>query len=154
MIDKTALASFIEETLGETGYYLVDLKVTPDNQITVEIDSDDSVDIDFCVELTRQIEERFPRDDEDYDLEVGSAGLTSPFKVRRQYLKNLGNEVEVLDNSGIKHRGTLTEAGEETFTVRCLTKVRKEGAKRPVEEETDMVFPYNEVKYTKYILEF
>lgn len=109
MIDKTALTAFIEGRLENTDLYLVDVEVTPANEIRVEIDSDASVDIDRCVELTREIEQEFDRDVEDYELEVGSAGLTSPFKVLRQYEKNIGNEVEVLAADGRKYRGCFAK---------------------------------------------
>ncbi len=90
MIDKQLLTQTIEEAIAGTSLFLVDVKVTPDNNITVEVDSREGVDIDECVNLTRAIEARFDRDVEDYELEVGSAGLTSPFKVKAQYEKNTG----------------------------------------------------------------
>ena len=154
MIDKKTLTAFIEKQLEGTDLYLVDVAVTPSNEITVEIDSDTSVDIDRCVSLTREIEQAFDRDVEDYELEVGSAGLTSPFKVRRQYEKNVGREVEVLSADGKKYKGLLREAGADTFTVVCEEKVRPEGAKRPVIEKVEHTFGYDEVKYTKYLLQF
>ncbi len=154
MIDKTALTAFIEGRLENTDLYLVDVEVTPANEIRVEIDSDASVDIDRCVELTREIEQEFDRDVEDYELEVGSAGLTSPFKVLRQYEKNIGNEVEVLAADGRKYRGLLREAGPEAFTVVCEEKRKPEGAKRPVVEKVERIFAYGDVKYTKYLLQF
>lgn len=106
MIDKTALSSFIEKQLEGTDLFLVELRISAGNEICVEIDSDTSVDIDECVALTRAIEGEFSRDDEDYELEVGSAGLTSPFKVKRQYVKNIGHEVETLSADGKKYRGS------------------------------------------------
>jgi ribosome maturation factor RimP len=154
MIDKTELSSFIEKQLEGTDLYLVELLVSPSNEIKVEIDSDSSVDIDECIALTRAIEEAFDRDVEDYELEVGSAGLTSPFKVVRQYRKNLGNEVEVLAADGKKYKGMLKEAGPESFTVVCEEKVKPEGAKRPVLEKVERTFGYGDVKYTKYLLQF
>lgn len=154
MIDKQALTKFIENRLDGTDLYLVDLKVSSDNNIVVEIDSDTSVDIDRCVELTREIESEFNRDDEDYELEVGSSGLTSPLKVVRQYRKYLGNEVEVLSKDGKKYKGLLRDAGEDTFTIICEEKVKKEGVKRPVAEQVAHTFPYADVKYTKYLLQF
>ncbi len=90
MIDKTALKAFVEKQLEGTDLFLVGIDISPDNDITVEIDSDTSVDIDRCVGLTKEIEKEFDRDEEDYRLEVGSAGLTSPFKVLRQYEKTSG----------------------------------------------------------------
>lgn len=154
MIDKQALTEFIESRLDGTDLYLVDLKVSKDNNIVVEIDSDTSVDIDRCVELSREIESAFNRDEEDYELEVGSCGLTSPLKVARQYKKYIGNEVEVLAADGKKYKGLLREAGADSFTIICDEKVKKEGAKRPVVEQVAHTFPYAEVKYTKYLLQF
>ncbi|MBD5357089.1 MAG: ribosome assembly cofactor RimP [Bacteroides sp.] len=154
MIDKQALTKFIESRLEGTDLYLVDITISPDNSIVVEIDSDTSVDIDRCVELTRAIEAEFSRDDEDYDLEVGSCGLTSPFKVRRQYEKNRGKEVEVLAADGKKYKGLLQGVGEDSFTIISEEKVKKEGAKRPVVEKVERTFPYADVKYTKYLLQF
>lgn len=152
MIDKNALREFIEEKLEGSDCFLTDLTVSSDNNIVVEIDSMESVDIDKCVALTREIEERFPRDDEDYELEVGSAGLTSPFKVKAQYEKNIGNEVECLTLDGEKLHGVLEKVGESEFSLSVARKVKKEGMKKPVIEEEEVVIPYDRVKYIKYDL--
>jgi len=154
MIDRQALQDFIDTRLENTGYFPVDLTVSKDNEIKVEIDSRTGVDIDFCIELTRAIEEAFPREDEDYELEVGSAGLTSPFKVQAQYEKNLGNKVEVLTLDGRKLHGVLTSAGPETFVIETFVKIRPEGAKRPVEQAVPQTFGYADVKSVRYELEF
>ena len=154
MIDKTALTQFIEQQLADTDLYLVDVAVTADNVITVEIDSDSPVDIDECIALSREIEDAFDREVEDFELEVGSAGITSPFKVLRQYQKNIGNEVEVIARDGRKYTGLLREAGPESFTIISKEKVKKEGAKRPVVEEVTRTFPYSDVKSTSYLLQF
>lgn len=154
MIDKEALAEFIEKKLEGSDMFLVEVKVTPRNEITVELDSDSVVDIDSCVSLTREIEKAFDREEEDYELEVGSAGITTPFKVYRQYVKNIGREVEVLAKDGKKYKGVLREVDAAGFTVVCREKVRKEGMKRPTEEEVAHTFSFPEVKYTKYLLQF
>lgn len=150
MIDKNALKEFVEQRLRDTGYFLVDLSVSPANEIKIEIDSLEGVDIDFCVELSREIEAAFPREPEDYELEVGSAGLTSPFKVKAQYEKNLGNNVEVLTSDGRKLRGVLTEVGDDSFTIETVVKVKPEGAKRPVEQTLPETFLYSGVKSVRY----
>lgn len=154
MIDKASLTRFIENLLDGSPLFLVDLEVSPSNVIRVEIDSDDAVDVDKCVEITRAIETEFDRDKDDYELEVGSAGLTSPFKVERQYRKNIGNEVEVLTLRGEKLKGILSDAGPDGFTVTVQEKVKPEGAKRPVIQNRDRSFGYADVKYTKYLLKF
>lgn len=154
MIDKTALSDFIKSRLEGTGYFPVDITVSKDNEIKVEIDSMGNVDLDFCIGLSRAIEAAFPRDDEDYELEVGSAGFTSPFKVREQYLKNIGNKVEVLTADGRKVRGVLTAADDSGFSVETTLKVREPGAKRPVEKTETETFPYSGAKSVKYDFEF
>ena len=118
MIDIDKLRDFINENLADSGNYLVDVKVSGDNNIVVEIDNDEAVDIDDCVRLTRAIEEAFDRDVEDYELEVGSCGLTAPFKVERQYHKNIGNPIEVLTADGRKLRGVLSSADADGFSMK------------------------------------
>ena len=154
MIDKAKLIDVINASIEGSELFLVDVTVSRDNNIVVEIDSMDSVSIDDCANLTRAIESNFDREVEDYELEVGSAGLTSPFKVKQQYDKYMGEEVEVLTKDGKKLKGTLKEAGEDTFTVGISKKVKPEGAKRPVEVIEDETFNYSEIKYTKYLIQF
>lgn len=154
MIDKKALEQFIEKELEGTSYFLVETSVTPNNEIKVEIDSLDSVDIDFCIALSREIEAEFPREPEDYELEVGSAGFTSPFKVRKQYEKNIGNEVEVMARDGKKYTGVLQEVGDTDFAILATVKEKPEGAKRPVEVTRELRFPYNAVNSVKYLFRF
>lgn len=154
MIDKAALISVVNDALKDTDAFLVEVSVTADNRITVEIDSATSVSIDDCVRINDIIENNFDRDKEDYELEVGSAGLTSPFRVKAQYDKNIGNPVEVLTAEGKKIKGTLEAADDDSFTISVEKKVKPEGAKRPVMTKEDITFSYNEIKYTKYLIDF
>ena len=153
MIDKSALIETLTKGMTDTDLFLVDVTIGKDNRIVVEIDSDTSVDIDECIRLTRLVENDFDRDVEDYELEIGSAGLTSPLKVVRQYVKNIGNEVEVLTADGKKLKGTLANADEAGFTLTVSKKVKPEGAKRPVVVEEELPFKYDEIKYTKYLIQ-
>ena len=111
-----------------TDLFLVDVRISKDNNIVVEIDSDTSVDIDECIRLNRLVESEFDRDEEDYELEIGSAGLTSPLRVERQYHKNEGNEVEVLTADGRKLKGILKSADADGFVLTVVKKVKPEGA--------------------------
>ena len=154
MIDKDLLIATINSGLEGTDMFLVDATVGSDNRIVVEIDSDSSVDIDSCAALSRKVEEVFDRDVEDYELEIGSAGLTSPLRVPRQYLKNIGNQVEVLTRDGRKLKGNLESAYDGGFTITVQKKVKPEGAKRPVMVDEPLTFGYDEIKYTKYLIEF
>ena len=154
MIDKDLLAKTVEEAISGTDLFVVDIAVKPGNNIIVELDSAEGVDIDSCVAVTRKIESVFDREVEDYELEVGSAGLTSPFKVKGQYEKNIGNEVEILTRDGRKLSGRLVEVGDSGFTVEVPTKIKPEGAKRPVVEMRPEVFGYDDCKSVRYKIDF
>ena len=154
MIDKNVVKKLVDEWLQDQEYFLVDIEISPDNRIVVEIDHADGVWIEDCVALSRYIEERLSRDDEDYELEVGSAGLGQPFKVPQQYINFIGKEVEVLDADGIKVKGILKAVDGNDFTVGVEEKVKVEGKKRPVKMEVDHVYQMDKVKYTKYIISF
>lgn len=154
MISKDSVNQIITDYLANTDYYLVDLNISGDNKISVEIDSFDGVSIDFCVELNRHIETQLDRETEDYELEVSSAGLTEPFKVIKQYEKNIGNEVEVLTKTGKKLSGVLNQVSEETFAIEIEKTEKPEGSKRKITVQEELTFHYSEVKYTKYIIRF
>lgn len=154
MIDKNVVKKLVDEWLQDKEYFLVDIEISPDNRIVVEIDHADGVWIEDCVALSRYIEERLSRDDEDYELEVGSAGLGQPFKVPQQYINFIGKEVEVLDADGIKVKGILKTVDGNDFTVGVEEKVKVEGKKRPVKQEVDHTYQMDKVKYTKYIISF
>ena len=124
MIEKNVVTRIVEEWLDGKDYFLVDVSVSPDDKIVVEIDHADGVWIDDCVDLSRYIESRLSREDEDYELEVGSAGIGQPFKVLKQYQIYIGKEVEVMDNTGKKWKGVLADANEENFTVTMTVKVK------------------------------
>ena len=117
MIDKNVVEKLVNQWLEDKDYFLVDIEISPDDRIVVEIDHADGVWIEDCVQLSRFIEDNLNRDDEDYELEVGSAGLGQPFKVRQQYLNFIGKEVEVLDADGKKWKGLLKSVDGDDFTI-------------------------------------
>ncbi|MBF1514035.1 Ribosome maturation factor RimP [uncultured Prevotella sp.] len=154
MIDKNIVRRLVDEWLEGKEYFLVDIQISPDSKVVVEIDHADGVWIEDCVELSKFIEENLSRDEEDYELEVGSAGLGQPFKVPQQYINFIGKEVEVLDHDGRKVSGVLKSVDGNKFVVSVNEKVHVEGKKRPVKMDVDHEYEMNEVKYTKYLISF
>ncbi|MDR2469881.1 MAG: ribosome assembly cofactor RimP [Tannerella sp.] len=154
MIEKDMVARLANEYLKASECYLVEVTVRPGNLIVVEIDHDKAVGIADCAALSRFLEERLDREVEDFELEVGSSGISSPFKVVRQYVKSVGNEVEMLLQSGIKLSGKLRAADGEGATLTLERKVRPEGAKRKITVCEDQTYKYEEIKYTRNILRF
>lgn len=154
MIQKKQIIDFVAQYLEGSPNYLTDVSVSADNTITIEIDNDYGVDIDDCVALSRHLESKLDRDTEDFELTVTSAGLSSPFKILRQYKKYEGKEVEVLSKNGQKFTGILRSSDDNGFTISIIKKVKPEGAKRKIEVEEDIRFAFDEVKYTKYLIRF
>ncbi|MDR2384806.1 MAG: ribosome assembly cofactor RimP [Tannerella sp.] len=154
MINKEFIEKTVIEKLQNTDYYLVDVTIGKDNDITVEVDNNNGVSIDDCVMLSNYIEENLDREKEDYSLEVGSSGITSPFKTLKQYRKNIGNEVEMLLKNGTKLSGILKDADENAATVTVERKVEKEGSKRKETLLSHLTFKYEDIKYTKYLIRF
>ena len=143
MINKDTVRSIVEEWLDGKEYFLVDIEISPDDRIVVEIDHADGVWIEDCVELSRYIESHLDREQEDFELEVGSAGIGQPFKVLRQYEIHQGERVEVLTTEGKKLQGTLGGVTPEGFTLTIEEKVREEGAKRPKLVEREVPFSFD-----------
>ena len=152
MIDKTELQQVINQALEGTKMYLVTLKVSKDNVIEVALDSDEDITIDDCVAVNDAVLEAFDRAEEDYELTVGSYGITSPLLLPRQYRKNIGYEVEVLTADGRKLKGVIADADDEGFTLSMTVKKKLEGKKRPEMVEEQERFNYNDIKQTKNII--
>ena len=156
MIDKTVVTKAVEEWLQNGDYYLVDVEMTADDRIVIEIDHADGVWIEDCADLSRFLQEKLGDELGDYELEVGSAGIGQPFKVVQQYRNHVGKDVEVLTKDGQKVQGILKEvaADDTQFTVTVKEKQHLEGKKRPVVVDVDKTFAIADVKYCKYMLNF
>ena len=155
MIDKNIIQTTVEEWLEKGDYYLVDIEMTADDRIVIEIDHADGVWIEDCADLSRFLQEKLGEELGDYELEVGSAGIGQPFKVVQQYRNHIGKEVEVLQQDGRKVLGILKSVGDDdTFVVTTKEKQHVEGKKRPVLVEVDKTFAINGIKSCKYVLNF
>ena len=154
MINKDVVKTFVEEWLQGNDYFLVDIIFGADDRIVIEIDHADGVWIEDCAELSRFLQEKLGDDLGDYELEVGSAGLGQPFKVEQQYRNHIGDEVEVLQQDGIKLKGILKAVEGGEFTITVQEKQHLEGKKRPVMVDVDKAYSMDEVKSVKYLLAF
>jgi ribosome maturation factor RimP len=154
MINKETLKGLVEEWLQGNDYFLVDMTIGDDDRIVIEIDHADGVWIEDCAELSRFLQDRLGSELDDYEMEVGSAGIGQPFKVAQQYKNHIGDVVEVTDATGQKVKGVLKTVGDREFVVTIQEKQHVEGKKRPVVVDVDKQFSMDEVKSTKYLLAF
>lgn len=154
MIDSRIVKNLVDEWLEGKEYFFVDATVDKENRIVVEIDHKEGVWIEDCCDLSRYIESKLDRDVEDFELEVGSAGIGQPFKVLQQYINNIGNDVELMQADGKKIEGQLVDANENTFKVKYAEKQKVEGKKRPMLVEVEKEFAYGDAKWVKAIIDF
>lgn len=147
---ETLVASFIAE---HEGFFLVKAEVKGANRIEVEVDHDSKpVDIDTIVALTKHIEAGLDREKEDFELEVSSAGLTTPLVGVRRYRKFIGKELEVLLKKGVKEKGVLVSADGEGFVLEVIRMEKPEGARRKQQVVHQLPLKYEEVKQATYLL--
>lgn len=136
--------------------YLVNVGISGSNQIFVEIDNaKGGVAIDDCISVSRNIEHNLDREIEDFSLEVSSAGLDKPFRVYKQYEKNVGKEVQVKKlEHGKSITGILKSVNEEGIVIETKEKQRVEGKKKKIWVEEEIPINFNEIKETKLIISF
>ena len=151
LADTLKLAA--EQYAEENGLFVVSVDISKDNDVDVVIDADDrDVTLDDCVGMTGYIQERVSRDEEDYSLTIGSAGLTSPFKVLRQWKKAVGTEIQLTRKSGERVNATLLSADEEGVEISFQRKAEGKGAK--AKETVTEHLLYSDIKTAKPIIKF
>lgn len=154
MIAKSKVEEIVNEHLNSEMEFVVDITVSTGNHILVLLDSDSGITIDRCVAISRAIEGSFDREEEDFELEVASAGLSESLRLPRQYKKNLGRSLEVLTNGGQKHHGVLTGVTETSFSIDEERMVIPEGKKRKQKVVEPLTFEYSSVKSVYVMISF
>jgi ribosome maturation factor RimP len=136
----------------EPGFFLVEVKIKPTNNVKIFIDADQGISIEKLVSLNRRLykdlEENTFFPGGDFSLEVSSPGLDEPLRIHRQYLKNIGREVEVLQIDGVKNEGKLIAVTDEEITV------EEEKGKGKKKEIVQHSIPFTQIKTTKIQIKF
>lgn len=147
------ISRLAEEILAPLpGYFLVEVKVTPVNEVKVYIDADKGVTIDKLAAVNRalykKLEESGLFTPDDFSLEVSSPGVEEPLKMLRQYLKNIGRKVEVVQADGAKKEGTLMQATETGITI------EEETGKNKHKLRIQTTISFSQIKHTKVCVIF
>lgn len=150
MIEKKKIKNLVDEKLQNTEKFLVDIKIKSGNKILVFLDSDKSITIKDCADINRYIISKLDKEKEDFELRVSSAGLDKPFKLLRQYKKNIGKEVEITLHNGIKKSGILLSVDNKSIDLKQkINKKIKEASMN-----NNIHIPFNEIKCTKSVIPF
>lgn len=149
----------IEELLNEfletrKDLFLIDLKISAGDDITVILDGDNGVSLQDCLDASRAIEFNMDREEHDFSLQVMSAGLSEPLASQRQFAKNIGREIEVLLNDSSKIEGELVKADEERITLILRYRKPKDIGKGKVDVEEEKEIPYSEIKKALVTIKF
>ena len=153
MVNKAKIEELVKEKLGEKAF-LVDVQLSASNVIKVFVDSFDGLTIDRCVEISRHIEHSLDRDNEDFELQVSSPGLTESFKVKEQYLKNVDREVEVITTEGTRLTGLLKEVNPGFILLETSAREKVEGHKKKQLIVREHQIEYGDIKSAKVVVSF
>jgi len=157
LVEKLAIERIEERNLD---LFIVAITISPSYQILVELGSENGgVSITDCIAVSKNIENNLDREEQDFSLEVASADLTKPFRVLKQYIKNIGKQVEVkpLTDTNFKNgkiEGVLKSADENEIVVTTREKRKMEGRKKKEWVEEDFTFKMSELKEVKIIITF
>ena len=153
MITEELIRQFTNEQLEGSNEFLISVKVKNGNNIKVVIDGDEPLRIEDCIAVSRYIEDKLDRDTEDFELRVFSAGIDQPYVQLRQYIKNIGREVEVSLLDGAIIKGILLAANEQNIQIKEKIAKRKKQAIRASAKES-LTILFSEIKQTKEIISF
>ncbi len=151
---KERVEKLLEEALKEyNSLFLISLEVKSGNNISVIIDGDKGVSVNDCIEISRKIEHQLDREEEDFSLEVSSAGVSSPLQMPRQYKKNIGRKLQV--KTGDREiEAQLTEATDSEITLNWKTREPKPVGKGKHTVKKEAVIPYSEIVEAKVMITF
>ena len=152
---KEKVKALLGEAFEEySSLFLVGLSIKGDNEITVIIDGDEGVTVQDCINVSRKVEHNLDREEEDFSLEVMSSGATEPLINKRQYKKNIGRDLEVKLQEGLKITGLLTQVGEENITLSWKERVPKEVGKGKVTVDREELISFDTIEQAKVKIKF
>ena len=154
MIDSAALKTVVETEIESFGGFLVELSISPSNQIIVHADTQKGISLDELGLISKAIEANFDREQEDYELEVSSPGMSNPIRVLKQYYRFLGRELKVLKTTGEVIIARLKSADEHKIVLEKTERVNKPVGKGKMDQTTEIEIPFSEIKESRLEFKF
>ena len=146
MVFRDKISDLLEEGLKEKpSLFLVDLTITDAFKVMVTLDGDNGVNLQDCIDISRAIDNNLDREEQDYSLEVASAGVSTPLKLVRQYKKNIGRTLKVkTTNETIE--AVLEQVSDESIVLSWTAREPKKIGKGKETVEHKREVPYSEIK--------
>ena len=152
---REKVENLLQEAFEENNsLFLIELNIDDANHISVVIDGDNGVSVNDCIAVSRKIEHNLDRDEEDFSLDVASAGVSRPLTMPRQYRKNIGRKLAVTTSEGEKIEGELVKMEDDTITLQWKAREPKPVGKGKVTVNKEAVLPLEEIKEAKVIITF
>jgi ribosome maturation factor RimP len=152
---KKKVKTLLENCLSDRkDLFLIDLNISESNAIKIVIDGDNGVIVDDCVFISRGIEHNLDREEQDFSLEVTSAGASSPLLHVRQYKKNIGRSIEVRTSDHKEYEANLVDVDEGTITLRWKTREPKPIGKGKVTVTKETKLEINAIEKAKVKIKF
>ena len=146
MAFRDKILELLEEGLKEKpSLFLVDLTITETFKVIVTLDGDNGVNLQDCIDISRAIDSNLDREEQDYALEVASAGVSTPLKLVRQYRKNIGRTLKV-KTATETIEAKLDAVSEEGITLSWTAREPKKIGKGKETVEHKREIPYTEIK--------
>lgn len=133
--------------------FLISLTISGNNQIQIIIDGDEGVSVQNCIDVSRAIEHNLDREEEDFSLEVLSAGVSEPLTQKRQYVKNVGRDLKVKTEENTTE-GTLVEVTDEGVKLEWKTREPKPTGKGKITVKKEAEIPFSEIVEAKVMIKF
>lgn len=151
---KSKVKDLLEQGLAEfPDLFLIDFSISSDSKISVVIDGDNGVNLQDCINVSRSIEHNLDREEQDFSLEVASAGATAPLLFPRQYRKNLGRTLEVTTDQE-KIEGKLMDANDTSIHLEWKTREPKKLGKGKETVVKTAEIPYISIKKAVVVISF
>ena len=151
---KEKVEKLLEKALEENpSLFLISLSISSANHIQIIIDGDEAVSVQNCMDISRAIEHNLDREEEDFSLEVLSAGVSEPLIQGRQYKKNIGRDLKVKTQENTIE-GTLIEATDEAIKLQWKAREPKPTGKGKVTVEKETEIPYSTIVEAKVMIKF
>jgi ribosome maturation factor RimP len=153
MIDKEIVKRLVKEKLDDK-MFLVEITVNERNVINIFVDSYDGLTIEQCVNISRHVEHSFDREEEDFELQVSSPGLSEKFKVKEQYIKYVGRAINVVTETDTELEGVILGATDEGIILETSSRELVDGHKKKQLVVKQHHLKYNEIKSAKAVISF
>ncbi len=151
---KKKVTELLDAALEEdTSLFLVDFTIGLDNKIQVVLDGDEGVTVQDCMRISRGIEHNLDREEEDFSLEVASAGAAAPILLPRQYSKNVGRKLAVRTQDE-NFEGNLTAITDKGIVLEWKAREPKPIGKGKVTVQKKKEIDFSDIKEAKVILKF